>query len=117
MKALFHIDDNSRWELLLGNAANMLAYCDGAAEHPPCEIEIVANGPAVTRLTAAAAREAGIYDRLAALAGRVRICACNNALRANRIPAEELPPFVEVVPAGVVEIVEREEDGFAYLKP
>lgn len=117
MKVIFHIDDNSRWELLLGNASNMLSYCDSAADRPVCELEIVANGPAVTQLTADAARESGRYDRLAALAERGRICACNNALRANHIPAEELPPFVEVVPAGVVEIVQREAEGYAYLKP
>ncbi len=43
--------------------------------------------------------------------------ACQNALNKNNIKAEELPAFVQVVPAGIVEIVDLQRAGFAYLKP
>lgn len=115
MKALLHIDDNAAWELAIGNAKNLLDYADSI--RTDCTVELVANGPAVTMLAESAARKAGIYEPLASLSERVRICACANALRKNQIPAEALPAFVTVVPAGVGELVERQAEGFAYIKP
>ena len=38
-------------------------------------------------------------------------------LRANQIAPQQLPDFVRVVPAGVVEIAQRQEEGFSYIKP
>lgn len=115
VKVLYHIDESSRWGLALGNAANMLQYGRDFAVH--FEIELVANGPAVGELRPDAARRAGIAGQLAALAPQVRICACCNALRANGISPEELYPFVTPVPAGVVEIALRQEEGYSYIKP
>lgn len=115
MKVLFHIDESDRWTMTLGNAANLLQY--GVSFGTPLEIEIVANGPAVCDLRAEAAAKLGIAAQLESLAPSVRICACNNALKANDITPEELYPFVQVVPAGVAEIALRQGDGFAYIKP
>ena len=115
MKVLFHIDDSARWTMTLGNTANLLQY--GVSFGTPLEIEIVANGPAVRDLRAEAAAKLGIATQLESLAQSVHICACNNALRANDIDAEELYPFIQVVPAGVAEIALRQDDGFAYIKP
>ncbi len=115
MKVLFHLDDSSRWAMTLGNAANLLQY--GVSSGTPLELEIVANGPAVRELCAEAAAKLGIDAQLESLAPSVRICACNNALRANDIAVEALYPFIQVVPAGVAEIALRQDDGFAYIKP
>lgn len=115
MKVLFHIDDSSRWTMTLGNTANLLQY--GVSSGTSLEIEIVANGPAVCALRAETAVQLGIAAQLESLAPSARICACNNALRANDISAEELYPFVQVVPAGVAEIAMRQDEGFAYIKP
>lgn len=115
MKVLFHVDDSARWTMALGNASNLLQY--GHTTGTPFEIEIVANGPAVCELVLETATEVGIGAQLESLASSVRICACNNALRANDIAIEGLYPFVQVVPAGVAEIAIRQSEGFAYIKP
>ncbi|MGD1076474.1 MAG: DsrE family protein, partial [Thermodesulfovibrionales bacterium] len=47
----------------------------------------------------------------------VLFLACRNALTAQQIGAESLPDFVTIVPAGITEIVKRQADGFAYIKP
>ena len=115
MKVLFHIDDSTRWIMTLGNAANLLQY--GVSFGTPLELEIVANGPAVCDLRVQAATALGIAAQLETLAPSVRICACNNALKANNIAIAELFPFIQVVPAGVAEIALRQGEGFAYIKP
>ena len=115
MKVLFHIDDSARWTMTLGNAANLLQY--GVSFGTPLELEIVANGPAVRDLRVDTAEKIGLATQLESLASSVRICACNNALRANKIAVGELYPFIQVVPAGVAEIALRQDDGFAYIKP
>lgn len=116
MKAVFHVDELSKWGLTLTNAENMLQYY--REHHQDCLLEIVANSQAVLALVSVRARELGYFERLAALAGRqVAIRACGNALRAQNISPDQLGPFAEVVPAGVVELAERQAEGYAYLKP
>ena len=116
MKAVFHVDELSKWGLTLTNAENMLQYY--REHHQDCLLEIVANSQAVLALESVRARELGYFERLAVLAGRrVAIRACGNALRAQNISPDQLGPFAEVVPAGVVELAERQAEGYAYLKP
>jgi hypothetical protein len=45
------------------------------------------------------------------------MCACNNLLIGVNIQRSELLPFVNVVPIGVKELIEKQLDGFAYIKP
>lgn len=115
MKALFHVNESTRWKTALGNISNMLQY--GAENSVSFEIEFVANGPAVKELQPSVAKLAGISAQLEALAANLHICACNNSLVANGIAPSMLLPFIQVVPAGIVEIAARQMDGYAYIKP
>ena len=47
----------------------------------------------------------------------VSFLACKNALAAHNISLDALPPFVTVAPAGMVELVKLQTQGFAYIKP
>ena len=47
----------------------------------------------------------------------VEFIACNNALVANDLDQSIILGFVKIVPAGVLELVERQSDGYAYIKP
>ncbi|WP_312942474.1 DsrE family protein [Oscillibacter sp.] len=115
MKVLFHVNKSAHWKTALGNILNMLQY--GEENSMLFEIELVANGPAVKELQPSAAKSAGIYDQLERFATALRICACNNSLVANGITPSMLLPFIQVVPAGVVEIAVRQLNGYAYIKP
>ena len=43
--------------------------------------------------------------------------ACANAMRANHVSESSLPEQVIVVPAGVLDLVELQSQGYAYIKP
>ena len=113
MKVLYHVDQVEAWQLATGNALNMEDYC--RREGIPCQMELVANGPAGKGLVEAAAPYLSTLAELAQ--GGTVVAACQNALRANQIDPQQLPDFVRVVPAGVVEIAQRQEEGFSYIKP
>ena len=43
--------------------------------------------------------------------------ACRNALAKFGVSAEDLIPGCRIVPAGVVELIVLQQDGYAYIKP
>ncbi len=47
----------------------------------------------------------------------VVFAACRNALRAQAIEPESLLEKTVVVPAGVIELAQKQQAGFAYIKP
>lgn len=112
-KVIFHIDENDRWGLLLGNADNLLR----AAADTHVTVEVLANGPAVLGY----ALNPASADTAAAMAALhksgVVFAACRNAMKANGLTAEAIMDFVVPVPAGVVELMERQEQGYCYIKP
>jgi len=111
MKALFHIDENERWPRVLLNIENFLRDVGPGG----ADIEVVANGAGVL---AYRGEQGELTARMAELArGGVVFAACRNALNMNGIADDALPAFVTVVPAGITEIVKKQEAGYAYIKP
>ena len=116
MKVLFHVDFLEKWQLALKNVLNMLDY--GKKNKVDVEIAVVANWEAVVQLSSKTAK-LDLFDEVEKKKGKapVEFLACGNALKGFGVAAEDLLPFVKVVPAGVVEIAMRQEDGYAYIKP
>ena len=116
MKVVYHIDEMEKWDLLLANVRNMCAFYEAAGH--AATIEVVATAAAVRALTREAARDSGRSAAFAALqeAG-VLLAVCANALAANGVGADALVPSAHVVPAGVVELAQRQQEGYAYIKP
>jgi len=112
-KVIFHIDEISKWELLLGNVTNLL----DAAEGIKIEIEVLANAEAVKYYTPELGLNPAIENMKALHQKGVRFVACNNALKANNISKDNLLEFVETVPAGVLELIQKQSEGYAYIKP
>lgn len=109
-----HIDSNdvSMLRFVMVNARNYINGLPGQKFN----LVIVANGPAVTLLTNAKAEE--LFETAKTLnSEKVRFCACANALAATGTDKDKLWPFVEVVPAGLVEVVRLQREGYAYIKP
>ena len=116
MKTVIHVDDPEKWELALTNAGNIIKY--GEQTGTDFRIEIVANGAAVENLREDRARADGRYDAIRDLAlDTVKFAACRNALAAAGIREGSLIPFIEVVPSGAVDLIRRQKEGYAYLKP
>lgn len=47
----------------------------------------------------------------------IRFAACGNALKGTGLTKADIFDFVTVVPAGVVELAERQAEGYAYIRP
>ena len=111
-KACFHVDlnDPNRFRLALSNVANFLnAVPDG-------EAVVVVNGPAVNLLKQGDDNESSSFVSDLRERGVV-FRVCSNALNAFAIQPEDLLPGFEIIPAGIVELVDLQNDGFAYIKP
>jgi len=111
VKALFHIDEPEKWTLLVQNVRNLIQALEGRDR----DVEILANSSAVAELAGAGSGRIPGIEELAA--ADVRLAACRNSLKALRIPESALPGYVVVVPVGVLEIIDRQAEGFAYIKP
>jgi uncharacterized protein len=120
-----HVDerDEAKMNLALNNAANVVRLYDGKGE--TAEIEIVAYGPGLHMLREDTAPPK-IKERVAEFAQSmpaVRFSACNNT-RVGMAKAEGKTPDqipivknARIVPAGVVRLIELQEQHWAYVKP
>ena len=111
-----HLDarDPAILGLVLRNAENYLNGLPGET----FQLDVVANGGGATLFAAEGADIAELKARASALMARgVRFKICANALAENGIAHDRLWPGCVVVPAGLVEVVRLQREGFAYIKP
>lgn len=116
MNVLYHIDSNSKWKMVLENVKNMIKT--GKELGDSFTIEVLANGEAVITLVEQVAVNSKMYLEFDELSKEgVIFAACNNALKKFAIEKDKIISFVEIVPAGVIEIAKKHEKGFSYIKP
>lgn len=116
MKVLYHIDSESKWHMVLENVKNMLEY--GKENNTVFEIEIVANGIAIVGLLQPIAEKSKWYLEMDEMhKEKVVFAVCNNALKKFNPANCPVCAFATVVPAGVVEIAKKQEEGYSYIKP
>ncbi len=108
LRVLFHIDEIEKWNLTLTNVKNFL---NGREDS---DILVVANSIAVKGYMPSFE----LFDTIKELSSKgVVFSACNNALKGNSMVKEDIGEFIEIVPAGVIEIAERQGEGYAYIRP
>ena len=112
-KAIFHLDEPSkgRADQVVGNITNLLN--DLGDEN--VEVELLANGGGVRALTNGPEGQADPVELLAKRG--VRFVACQNSLEHLNMGQDDLLDLVEVVPAGVSELVKKQAEGWAYIRP
>jgi intracellular sulfur oxidation DsrE/DsrF family protein len=103
-------NDPAKWNLALNNAKNLQDDV-GAAN---VDIEIVAYGPGIAMLKLESPTGSRIAD--AAKAG-VKVTACENTMRGQKLSKDDMLTGISYVPAGVTEIMKRQHEGWAYLRP
>jgi intracellular sulfur oxidation DsrE/DsrF family protein len=111
-KIVIQVSDNdtAKWNLALNNAKNIQK--DVGADN--VVIEIVAFGPGVNMLKA----ESEVGNRINdAVDTGVQVNACQNTMRNFKLSKEDMNARVGYVPSGVVEIMQRQQQGYAYLRP
>lgn len=102
-------NDPAKWQLALNNANNVRA-----ALGKDVKIEIVAYGPGLNMLKADSKVAAGLDG---ALDQNVELAACGNTMKHMKLSKADLVDGATVVPAGVTEIMKRQSEGWAYLRP
>lgn len=84
------------------------------AAAPNTKIEVVCHNNGITLLqTAQSKQTAGVQELKKA---GVDFVACENTMRERKIKREELMAECRTVPAGLVEIIDKQEKGWAYVK-
>jgi uncharacterized protein len=102
--------DAAKWNLVLNNAKNLQSDL-GAAN---VDIEIVAYGPGIGMLKA----DSVVGNRIdEALSAGVKVLACENTMRGQKLAKPDMLKGIDYVPAGVVEIMQRQQQGWAYIRP
>ncbi len=111
-KAVFQVSDADpiKWNLAIGNALNMQKAV--GADH--VDIEIVGYGPGIAGLKAGSPLAARVSE---AVRNRIRVYACENTMAAQNLAHGDMLADVAYVPAGVVEIMQKQQQGYAYIRP
>lgn len=106
MRVILHVPDALRIENAFSNARNILKDLEGLQD-----IVIVFNANAVSGVLAISVPE----DLLNSTA--VGLYLCNNSITANQIDVSKIPESFTIVPAAVIFIIEKQLDGYVYLRP
>lgn len=110
-KVIFHVDEINKAALALNNIKNLIT--DLGNEN--LQVELLVNSEGVNMLLKAAL---DYNDKIQELHTRsVVFSACANSMKGLNISKEQLYDFAQVVPSGVGELVKKQADGFAYIKP
>ena len=119
-RVAIHVDENDpmRMNMALNNAANIYKYYNEKGE--AVNVRLVANGPGLHMF-----REdtSPVKDRIAAMSlehESLTFAACSNTHSAMSSKAGgdiTLISEAEMIPSGVVELIELQGEGWAYIRP
>ncbi|KRM79247.1 hypothetical protein FC84_GL001421 [Lapidilactobacillus dextrinicus DSM 20335] len=105
MKIVFHIDELEKWPVAQGNLVNTLVV-------PNIDMVVVVNGVAITGYL-----QPEVQKFIAQYQSQIAFHACHNAMQAHDITADQLSKGVKVVPAGIIDLVNLQNQGYRYIKP
>lgn len=112
-KVIFHIDEINKFKLLLANVNNLIQSMD----HESIVIEVLVNSEAV-KLFVSNDINKNDYTNVQNLINKgVIFCLCHNSLKSNKIESNSLIPNIQIVPTGVKELMIKQHEGYAYIKP
>ncbi len=77
---------------------------------------VLLNGPAA-KLVAGDPAVAHLDFIRDLVAKGVRFQVCKNALKRFEVPENQVAEEYEIIPAGIVALIDLQNDGFAYIKP
>lgn len=100
----------AKWNLALNNARNIQTDLGPAN----VDIEIIAYGPGIGMLKS----DSVVGNRVeeAGKAG-VKLIACQNTMRGQKLTQADMLSDIGYVPAGVVTLMQRQQQGWAYIRP
>ncbi|MDR3390708.1 MAG: DsrE family protein [Sulfuriferula sp.] len=112
MKVVFQVSDNDpqKWNLTLNNVKNF----QSALGKDNTVLEIVAYGPGINMLKFDSQVGSRVKD---AIDSGVKIVACENTMHAQKLTRDDMLPEIGYVPGGVIEIAQKQMEGYAYIRP
>jgi hypothetical protein len=112
-RLLIHVSENepARWNMALGNAKNAQ---DDVGGPDKIDIEIVSNGPSVLALKSDGALAGKLSE---AMASGVKVVACENSMKVFKVAKSDMHTGVGYVPAGIIELTKKQQEGWAYVRP
>jgi hypothetical protein len=111
-KVVFQVSagDPKTWNLTLNNAKNVQQEL-GAKN---VDIEIVAYGPGIGMLKF----DSAVANRIdEAVGDGVKVVACENTMKALKLTRDDMLASSGFVPAGVIELMKKQKEGYAYIRP
>ena len=111
-RVVFHVTESNpqKWNIVLNNVGNIQQ--DLGKDN--VIIEVVTHGPGIDMLKA----ESSVGARLAqALDNNVVLAACENTMRNAKVTRADMYGGISYVPSGVTHIIQRESQGWYYLRP
>ena len=111
-KIVLQVSDNdpAKWNLALNNARN--AQDDLGKDN--IDIEIVVYGPGIHMLRMDATTATRVTQ---AIQSGISIVACENTMTAQKINKADMHDAISYVPAGVIQLMKRQQQGWAYIRP
>lgn len=98
------------WNLAMNNVKNFVQ----ALGKENVSVEVVAYGPGLKMFML----DSPVADRIQEAAEQgVKFAACGNTMKAMKVTKEDLVPASMVVPGGVIELMHKQQEGYAYIKP
>ena len=110
-KIVLQVSDNdpAKWNLALNNARN--AQDDLGKDN--IDIEIVVYGPGIHMLRMEATTATRVTQ---AIKSGISIVACENTMTAQKINKADMHDAISYVPAGVIQLMKRQQQGWAYIR-
>lgn len=109
-KVVFHLttNDTLAQKALVKQIHNLLTAA------PNSKVEVVCHNNGISLLQETTTKQA---EKIRDLSGKgVDFVACENTMRERKIKREELVQECRTVPAGILEVVMKQEKGWAYIK-
>lgn len=111
-KVVFQVSDADpkKWNLALNNVKNV----QEALGKDKVDVELVVYGPGIDMLKLESTAGNRVND---AVADGVRVVACENTMDAQKLTRGDMLKSIGYVPAGVIELIKRQQQGYAYIRP
>ena len=109
-KVIFQLTtaDTNVHKMLLKQFGNLLTAA------PNTHIEVVCHGPGISMMQSALSI---VHPKITEMKAKgVNFVVCENALRERKVSKEEIVPEANFVKAGILEVIQKQEQGWTYIR-
>jgi intracellular sulfur oxidation DsrE/DsrF family protein len=111
-KVVFQVSDGDpkKWTLALNNIKNV----QDALGKDKVDVELVVYGPGIDMLKAESTAGNRVND---AVAAGVKVVACEVTMKAQKLTKDDMLKSIGYVSGGVIELMKKQKQGYAYIRP